>query len=226
MFKRLVIVLVILAALVTPAAFVFAHSQVVAGTTYSACEDDNGKVDAGTITQADGLNCNDGTHDTFINTVSWNVDGPQGIQGVQGDTGPKGDQGVQGTPGLQGDPGLKGDKGDTGPTGQNGTNGTNGAPGLIGPTGPDGSQGIQGIPGMSAWHIVVNDYPNAGPGGLFFARCPAGQNVLGGGVALGARNNGSYVSLSRPSALNGWAGSYGGNKTSLSVYAICSVVQQ
>jgi hypothetical protein len=196
MFKRLIVVLVVLAALVTPAAFVFAHSQEVSNTLFYACQDDSGNVNANTITRESALDCNDGTHGDFKNTVTWNEQGIQGVPGTIGLTGtqgPKGDVGPQGTPGLTGDP---------------------------------GAPGIQGIPGMSAWHIVTADYPNASPGGLFFARCPAGQNVLGGGVALGARNNGSYVSLSRPSALNGWAGSYGGNKTSFSVYAICSVVQQ
>jgi Collagen triple helix repeat (20 copies) len=235
--KKLVVSIIVLLALLAVPTLVFAHNQAVDSTIFYACENPaTGLVVSTSITQNSDL-LNSGSCSGADVTVSWSVQGPQGIpgnQGNQGNQGPKGDtgptgpvgpQGPQGDPGAHGLPGTNGLDGAPGPAGTDGQPGTKGDTGSTGPIGPAGPQGPQGVPGLSGYTFLQSLVLHVGPGILVFSpRCATGFNVLGGGAALGLTNHGSYLTLSRPSGTNGWGAEYGGAINTLQLWAICAKV--
>src|SRR5919106_1170334 len=127
--------------------------------------------------------------------------GPAGPQGPQGLTGPQGNAGPQGPQGLTGPQGLVGPKGDTGDTGPQGPQGLTGAQGPqgvqgpqgaigatgpAGPAGPAGPQGEQGPAGptQELQPTLVEEVDPLSPRTVntFFAPCPTGTVVIGGGA--------------------------------------------
>jgi Collagen triple helix repeat (20 copies) len=163
----------------------------------------NGNGTSQLTLQNGGTSCPKG-----MSAISWNQTGPQGpagptgptgATGATGATGPTGPAGVQGVPGQQG-PGLivgaaalaacpnggvqvSDEYSDVG----NICNGAPGATGPAGPTGATGPQGPAGQNGVSGYNIVeapgVNsDYQLSGyTEAQYYAECPAGQVVIGGG---------------------------------------------
>ena len=117
---------------------------------------------------------------------------------VVGQVGP---QGPQGAAGAQGPQGAKGDKGD------------------------QGAPGAAGVSGVSAYDVVsVNATLAASGTSSTTAQCPAGKNVLGGGVSPGLGN----VERSSPTNSNtAWTARVKNTaavNTSMTVYAVCARV--
>ncbi len=138
---------------------------------------------------------------------------PAGANGAKGDTGAAGSNGA---------------KGDTGAAGSNGAKGDTGAPGA---PGAKGDIGAQGAPGVSGYQQVLSG-TIANPAGTQrngFVSCPAGQRVLGGGVA-GLPSITQSVNSSYPSDDTTWMVSMNntaasGTTSAFRVFAICGVVQ-
>jgi len=114
---------------------------------------------------------------------------------------------------------------------QTGQAGSQGQPGPRGPEGPAGPGGPPGADGVSGWEIVSRQ-TSAGDAGVSGVSCPAGKNVLSGGVwhdgAVGGSGAEIVISASAPNeGGTGWGVSYAntsGEEKQLVVYAVCAFV--
>ena len=142
--------------------------------------------------------------------------------------GPAGPAGPAGPPGPAGQTGPKGNPGPTGPTG------AKGATGATGPTGTPGPPGLTGPPGLSGYSLVQTETVLPGDpnhtANEVETDCPAGKNVLGGGVTAGAGGDRRQVHIyfdGPTSQGTGWtAGMQNVGSTSVPefVWAICASV--
>jgi Collagen triple helix repeat (20 copies) len=157
--------------------------------------------------------------------------GPEGPAGAVGPAGPIGPQGATGATGAIGPEGPAGPAGPAGPGGPQGATGAAGPVGPAGPMGPQGLTGAQGAPGVSGYQTLTASAStlNLGPGILLNAKaqCPAGTQVLGGGV----RQTPSLATIlsSYPDTNQSWFAEVRNNQgfsigaVSIVVYAICAI---
>jgi hypothetical protein len=106
---------------------------------------------------------------------------PPGPTGPTGPTGPVGPIGPTGPQGLQGAAGPQGIAGPVGPIGPAG------APGPGGPAGPQGATGATGAAGTAHTQLIIvsNDPVDEGTNFVTVqARCPAGEEITGGGYYI------------------------------------------
>lgn len=185
--------------------------------------------------------------------LSWNEQGgvgspgPEGPEGPRGPAGPQGDPGPVGPQGPQGDPGPQGEDGEPGDQGAQGPAGPVGPQGPVGPSGPQGPQGPQGEPGVVPSGTITGYELNVleieGVAGARHYRdqyaCPAGKNVLGGGVMPSdpmSLNNSISIHYSSPfigeDLGHGWSYYFTANNPTMveddsfiaDVYVICAEV--
>ena len=183
--------------------------------------------------------------------------GEEGLQGEAGAQGPTGDDGDDGSDGAQGPTGPQGPSGADGVDGANGMDGVDGVNGIAcwdlngngtgdipaedingdlvvdvldctGPQGLQGDPGPQGPPGVSAYQIVfVTEAHDSWFD--FYAFCPAGKKVLGGGHNwdTGATDVWFWQSSPAPGG-NGWhvrgTVDRGGSFSDITAFAICAIV--
>ena len=156
--------------------------------------------------------------------------GPEGPQGERGLVGPEGPQGPQGERGPVGPEGPEGPQGERGPVGPEGPEGPQGEQGPVGPEGPPGPEGPAGEDGVSEYEVVSTSVSvNLGTGqrATVSVACPAGTNVLGGGVR--DASNRLVLLGTYPVGDTGWEGSFRSEEsvvveTTITAYATCAVV--
>jgi Collagen triple helix repeat (20 copies) len=187
----------------------------VAGVSYAAVPDRSGVIHACYPTAGN-------LHQLSVINTAKTYTCPAGYTGVKWDqTGPTGPQGA---PGAQG---LAGPQGPTGPQG---------ATGAQGPAGP---QGPPGTPGVSNYQIVTASTTYTAQYGYTYqeyvdAFCPAGEDLLGGGVQ--SNDAAEYIQDSGPYMQSGqiynfWnvdfvirSDSGQGETGTVTAYAICAQV--
>jgi hypothetical protein len=112
---------------------------------------------------------------------------------------------------------------------QTGPQGPQGIQGETGATGPQGEQGEQGPSGISGYEVVTSSYsvpPTVS--GTFYATCPTGKSVLGGGYEdppNGETLDGIFASAPDGNRWRVWFHNRAfGVTTTLTVYATCATV--
>jgi hypothetical protein len=121
-----------------------------------------------------------------------------------------------------------------GPQGLQGATGARGATGAQGPAGPPGQQGTngaQGQSGMSGYTVLnsgaIDNPADSNRTGL--VTCPAGESLLGGGVATSGLRD-QVITSSGPATANAsrtyvaYVFNTGASDLSFTVYAWCAVV--
>jgi hypothetical protein len=118
------------------------------------------------------------------------------------------------------------------PAGPQGAPGPQGPAGATGPQGPVGKTGLQGPAGVSGYQVITSTSPTGATSEkAVAANCPAGESVLGGGVAAGTTSTDALATQqSYPNNDNtqwfGAANDLAANPSAwaLTVYAICANV--
>jgi hypothetical protein len=134
--------------------------------------------------------------------------------------------------GPKGPAGTQGPAGATGPQGPAGKTGPQGPAGATGAQGPAGATGAQGPAGVSGYQVITSTSPTTATSQKAVAAdCPAGENVLGGGVLSGTVSTDTLATQqSYPDNDNtqwfGAANDLAANPSpwTLQVYAICAHV--
>jgi hypothetical protein len=133
-----------------------------------------------------------------------------GARGKQGPAGP------QGAPGAAGAKGATGEKGPQGPKGDTGAPGAPGKQGEPGPAGPVNLTYVTGAPVSVSSHTIGNAS----------ATCPAGTNVVGGGVySVFSQYNEIDVDSSFPDTTTSWkafVSNISVKNQTIRAYAICA----
>lgn len=133
----------------------------------------------------------------------------------RGSTGPEGPPGDDGAAGSVGAMGLQGPPGPQGPAGPQGP---------VGPQGPPGPPGLSGYLRVAGSTITIAGNTT----GAAFADCPAGRQVLGGGLEIVEGNvTGVHPAQSYPSSDTRWSiGIANGDlpQVKVRVVAVCAFV--